>query len=724
MKAAERIMLPPDREVHLLDEGVLINTFDGYDVIEGDLAAAILIEAMAGLASREAIAKNLAPKYKESSVDQVVSLMIRDGLLVEFDPDVSENVLLHWLHQPWPVDIIRDRLKAASVFVNSLGPDEAPLLQSLEAYGIQTGTEAAALHIVLAHDLRDERLAAINRFNIKNDCPWILICTHRCRTSITLFVPGRTACWACLRDALEANIPRPLMLNDGRKVSANHPMAMQLPGELSGWVMQWLIEESCEELEAVLHVRHLIHQQKEHHPVRKRSHCSECGTSASANLTRGNVPAWSAVLQERGQRKRSALEAFIYASHLISPMTGVVRQICPLPVVDERMGYLCVAQHRIVRPDLKMVALRQNTQARSIGKGRTLEEARTSALYEGIERYSGVYREDIETHRSIRDALPARSVDPLVLSGFSASQYAHRKSWNYANKHQMLYVPCRFAPSMSIDWVKGWSLTEDAPCFIAAAQAYYDHPDARLGFALADSNGCAAGERRSDAVLTGLFECIERDAVAIWWYNRISRPGVALSSFDHPWIQDQPVAHHDAGRTLWVLDVTTDLETPVMVAISRNNIDPTDWALGFGCHWSVERAVSGALMEVNQVLSIRQHQADSAPVFSDHIEAVHDADWLLSDQAIRKANDYPPDTEKWPQLGALISMLKLKGLEVIVVDQTHPDTGVPVVRVVVPGLAHHWRRLGVDRLYTVPVALGWRKQPCAERMLNPVDIVL
>jgi hypothetical protein len=54
-----------------------------------------------------------------------------------------------------------------------------------------------------------------------------------------------------------------------------------------------------------------------------------------------------------------------------------------------------------------------------------------------------------------------------------------------------------------------------------------------------------------------------------------------------------------------------------------------------------------------------------------------------------------------------------------VLDQTRPDIEVPVVRVIVPGLRHFYRRLAPGRLYDVPVKLGWRDRPLAENELNP-----
>jgi ribosomal protein S12 methylthiotransferase accessory factor len=63
------------------------------------------------------------------------------------------------------------------------------------------------------------------------------------------------------------------------------------------------------------------------------------------------------------------------------------------------------------------------------------------------------------------------------------------------------------------------------------------------------------------------------------------------------------------------------------------------------------------------------------------------------------------------------------GSDVLVLDQTRPDIGLPVVRVVAPGLRHHWPRLAAGRLYDVPVKLGWLSGPRAEAEMNPPGLL-
>jgi ribosomal protein S12 methylthiotransferase accessory factor len=72
------------------------------------------------------------------------------------------------------------------------------------------------------------------------------------------------------------------------------------------------------------------------------------------------------------------------------------------------------------------------------------------------------------------------------------------------------------------------------------------------------------------------------------------------------------------------------------------------------------------------------------------------------------------------QVTACVDVARRAGLDFLVLDQTRPDIGAPVVRVIVPGLRHFYRRFAPGRLYDVPVKLGLRKKPISENELNPL----
>ena len=69
-------------------------------------------------------------------------------------------------------------------------------------------------------------------------------------------------------------------------------------------------------------------------------------------------------------------------------------------------------------------------------------------------------------------------------------------------------------------------------------------------------------------------------------------------------------------------------------------------------------------------------------------------------------------------------LVEERGMEFLVLDQTRPDVGLPVAKVIVPGMRHFWGRFAPGRLYDVPVQLGWLAAPTAEEDLNPVPIFI
>ena len=69
-------------------------------------------------------------------------------------------------------------------------------------------------------------------------------------------------------------------------------------------------------------------------------------------------------------------------------------------------------------------------------------------------------------------------------------------------------------------------------------------------------------------------------------------------------------------------------------------------------------------------------------------------------------------------------LVEAREMEMIVLDQTRPEIGLPVVKVIVPGLRHFWARFAPGRLYEIPARLGWLARPTPEEELNPIPMFL
>src|SRR6202041_4014577 len=165
------------------------------------------------------------------------------------------------------------------------------------------------------------------------------------------------------------------------------------------------------------------------------------------------------------------------------------------------------------------------------------------------------------------------------------------------------HTPAPFDPSAEIEWSPVWSLRDGRFKYLPTSLIYFFYRGP--GQINADSNGCAAGNTVEEAIVQGFLELIERDAYAIWWYNRSQREEVDLAQFDDSYVRDLHAQLADAGRKLWVLDVTSDLGVPPYVAIlhwmqnGQENIE-----FGSGAHFDNRMALLRTLTELNQFLAI------------------------------------------------------------------------------------------------------------------------
>jgi ribosomal protein S12 methylthiotransferase accessory factor len=173
-----------------------------------------------------------------------------------------------------------------------------------------------------------------------------------------------------------------------------------------------------------------------------------------------------------------------------------------------------------------------------------------------------------------------------------------------------------------------------------------------------------------------------------------------------------------------------------MVAVSRMSHGPTEAIMfGFGAHLDPQVALRRALTEMNQLVpAVLEADLDQAFAMDDDPDAaqwlrhatVANQPYLLPDPAVaprRPADyDYQPHPDLAEDVQAIRARLEGLGLELLVLDQTRPDIGLPVVKVIVPGMRHFWARFAPGRLYDVPVSLGRLAEPTAYDQLNPVPL--
>ncbi|AIV64198.1 TOMM precursor leader peptide-binding protein [Burkholderia pseudomallei] len=460
------------------------------------------------------------------------------------------------------------------------------------------------------------------------------------------------------------------------------------------------------------------------HRVVRRPQCPRCAHAgwmreqAERPVTLASADAGAR--RDGGYRTLAAAELFKRYGHLISPVSGPIAYLHPMPGRNAGMRHVYVAGYLVCPPS----APRENRFDKLCsGKGASDAQARASALAEALERFSGVYQGDEAALRGSLAQLSAHAppgsgpIDVNALQQYSDRQFERRERHNATTDDPRKQVPRRFTRDSVIDWTPAWSIATGARRLVPLAYCYAETPaSSGADYCVHNPNGCAAGACIEEAILQGLLELVERDAVAIWWYNMLRRPAVDIESFGDPYFDALAADYASLGWRLWALDITHDLRIPVFVALARETATGR-FSIGFGCHPDSRIALQRALTEVNQLLDV----GAAAPPPWD-VDKLPDDAFLHPDPALPPVRaparaphgrcDLKRDIED------CVARLAAAGIDTLVVDKTRPDIGLPVVQVIAPGLCHFWPRFGAPRLYSVPVAQRWRERPRDDDALN------
>ena len=721
-------------------------------VLEGAVHAR-LAPLLDGTRSFADLVTALSPGATVPEVVGALRQLEEQGCLVEGDgsePDARALFLEALPGSPRP----RGAGAPPAVEVRAFGGLEAgPMEEALGEAGM-AACDPADLLVVLTDDYLRAELREVSEESLRTGRPWMLVKPCGFVPWVgPVFVPGKTGCWRCLAQRLRANRQMEKYVLDrtgdpGPIVTARARLPVTLDAALrlaAVEIERFLSLEDGDPLAGRLLSLDLRDGSTREHVLVRRPQCASCGEEQHRpGRPPGPVVVASGTKRHRadgGHRRLWPDETYERFRHHVSPILGAVTDLRPaLGRYDPELTPTWVAGHNFSMGVESVVFLRESLRGMSGGKGASATQARVSGLCEAIERYSGIWTGEEYVERGTFEALRPRAIHPNACMGFGEEQYRDREAWNASQDQppsRCVLVPRPFDTRAEVDWTPLWSLTNGETRLLPSSYCYYGHPDFAARQSIPDSNGCAAGTSIAEAVLQGFMELVERDAVALWWYNRVRRPGVDLDSFGLPYVTALREHYAALDRSFWVLDITSDLGITVMACVSRRLSGPAqDVLLGFGAHFDPKVALLRAITEVNQFLpSVSSLRPDGSAIylFGDGLARhwwttarVEEQEYLLPDpsrpaRAFRDFED-PSSDDLADDVARCVETARRAGLEVLVLDLTRPDLGLSVVRVVVPGLCHFWRRLGFPRLREAPVAQGWRDRPLGVEELNPYTI--
>jgi len=320
----------------------------------------------------------------------------------------------------------------------------------------------------------------------------------------------------------------------------------------------------------------------------------------------------------------------------------------------------------------------------SQGKGLTDTLAQVSALMEAIELFHAESFLPAGIGRSIK--LTAR--DP----NFAAVEALPIRS----NRHLNFESPICWLETRSI--ITGKSKWVPKELIDLDTTRIYD------GFFVPSSNGLASGNSRTEALLHGLSEILERDQVSHWLVVENLSPGLSCrrlnlsSGLPGPIEQAISMIRH-AGLTVAVWYASVTIEVPCFVcaiADTRGNTLYPQRATGYGCHISKEIALLRAITEAAQSrltfisgtrddLFVRIYENDI------RVDAPINRAWLQSIESSCERISYNdlPDFSHFITFSEaveyMVSCMLDDGItDVLALDLTNDRIGIPVTSVVAP----------------------------------------
>ncbi len=204
-----------------------------------------------------------------------------------------------------------------------------------------------------------------------------------------------------------------------------------------------------------------------------------------------------------------------------------------------------------------------------MGVSENLETAMSKAVGELLERvFLSRYFLDIKESFSIKDLINKKKVffNPSELNGFLSFQKEKDKRLSFNDGTKFYWTKCNnllsneevLLPTQIIFWA-------------------YDHKKAEEECVLGPSttSGSGAFFSKKKAILSAIYEAVQRDAVLIYWLNLLSPNIIANETIPDQFLKENIAFLNNLNIDIFFLDVTSDICIPTIVCVmlDRNEND-------------------------------------------------------------------------------------------------------------------------------------------------------
>jgi len=313
-------------------------------------------------------------------------------------------------------------------------------------------------------------------------------------------------------------------------------------------------------------------------------------------------------------------------------------------------------------------ATRLTGTKKQMGKGASPIQSEASALMELIERFSFfsfVHHHPFPLHNF--GEVQSEAVSPATL----------RLALH--DVHSSLDLCRAFLQDFPMRWAVARNLTRGEDQWVPIDWFYL----------INEYNGPAAGNTLEEAILQSLCEVVERHVGSIISHENHPTPSIDISSLKDPAALELVAKFQRQGIELYLRDFSLNTGIPTVGALAfdpKTFPEKSEIVFTAGTTSNPEKSLCRALTEVAQLAGDFESHTSYRPTLPKYA-TLEEAKYLMNDYQTVSIQDLPnlDDDNLSVEIERCLKALERIGLEVLVINVTHPELGIPTVYTIIPG---------------------------------------
>jgi ribosomal protein S12 methylthiotransferase accessory factor len=208
-------------------------------------------------------------------------------------------------------------------------------------------------------------------------------------------------------------------------------------------------------------------------------------------------------------------------------------------------------------------------------------------------------------------------------------------------------------------------------------------------YTINEYNGPAAGNVLEEAILQSLCEVVERHVSSVISNERMVTPSIDPSSVHDPAARELLDKFAAQSIHLFIKDFSLDTGIPTVGTLAwdpRTFPEKSEIVFTAGTTPNAEKSLVRALTEIAQLAGDFELRTSYRPTLPKY-KTLEEAEYITTAAPVVSIKSLPDlsDNNFKTEIEQCVSTLSHLGMEVLVIDVTHPQLGIPAVYTIIPG---------------------------------------